>query len=37
VTVTVRANTAAGDAQAVVTPTADAARAPVVVATCGAG
>lgn len=37
VTVVVRADTAAGDAQAFVTPTAEAARAPVVVATCGAG
>lgn len=37
VTVTVRADTAAGDAQAFVTPTADPALAPIVVATCGAG
>lgn len=37
VRVIVRADTPAGDAQAFVTPTADAARSPVVVATCGAG
>ena len=37
ITVTVRATTAAAEAQAFVTPTADAARAPVVVASCGIG
>lgn len=36
-TVVVRATTAAGDAEAYVTPTADAARSPLVRATCGVG